>query len=164
MNIQDYHHTTDERKKPTNIVMATLAGLIASIIGTILYALYPFIFGMQLSLLAIGVGGIVGLAIHLVGKGKSRILGIIGAFLALASCIAGDVISVVAIYSFQNKVPLLKLLGSMNLFSIIDILSKTTYFIGIMFYGMAMVVAYGISTMPPLPNISQNSDNDLGKI
>ena len=56
MNIQEYQRT-DEQKKPANIVMGTLAGLLASIIGAIIYALYPFIFGMQLSLLAIGVGG-----------------------------------------------------------------------------------------------------------
>ena len=163
MNIQEYQRT-DEQKKPTNIVMGTLAGLLASIIGAIIYALYPFIFGMQLSLLAIGVGGLVGFAIHLFGKGKNRILGIIGAFLALASCVAGDVISVVAIYSFQNKAPFFELLGSLNLFSVIDILAKTTDFIGIMFYGVAMVMAYVISTMPPLPNVYRNSDNDLNKI
>jgi hypothetical protein len=163
MNTQE-SQLTDRQKKLIDISMGSLAGLFASVIGAILYALYPFIFGMQLSLLAIGVGILIGIAIHLFGKGESRFLGFVGAFLALASCIAGDVISAVAIYSFQHKAPFFEILVSLNFFSIIDILAQITDFISVMFYLMAMIIAYGISTTPLSPNIPQKNDTTPDEI
>ncbi|MCL4269468.1 MAG: hypothetical protein KJZ72_07980 [Anaerolineales bacterium] len=153
--------TFDEQGKLSPLLKGTLAGFLASIIGAIVYALYPFIFGMQLNLLAIGVGGLIGFAISLFGNGKSKLLGIIGAILALISCITGDVISIIAIYSFQNSVSFWRVIGNLDFASVVDILSQTTGFLSIMFYLMAMTVAYGISTMPPLSSVSKNTDKEI---
>lgn len=118
---------------------------------------------MQLNLLALGVGGFIGFAISLFGKGKSHLLAIIGAILALISCVTGDVISLIAIYSFQNKVPFWMIVGNLDFASVVDILSQTTGFLSIMFYLTAMTVAYGISTMPPLSSVSKKLDDGLNQ-
>ncbi len=151
---------TDGQKKLADILMASIAGLLAAGLGAVAYALYPFIFGMQSDWLAIGVGVLVGMAVSLFGNGRKGVLGIIGAFLSLGSCMTGDVLSAAAVYSFQNKVPFFQILGSLNFFSIIALFQQTADFERIMLYAIAIIIAFALSRATPLYLVSQKKDEN----
>jgi hypothetical protein len=151
---------SDNQKYLMDILMATIAGLLASGIGMIAYALYPFLFEMHSDWLAIGVGVLVGMAVSLFGNGRKGFLGIICALLALGSCLAGDVLSAAAIYSFQNRISLFMYLRSLEFISISAILRQSINLENILLYGIALAIAYILSNSTPLYLISQKKQNE----
>ena len=144
--------------KSISILFSVVAGVLASCIATVVYALYPFLFGIQLEFLAIGVGFIVGFAISKFSKRKNHILGIIGAALSLLSCVMGDVLSAIAIYSYQNNAPFFEIIANLNFSTIAEILFQIVGVENILFYLMAMTIGYVISASPPLPAIPKTEE------
>jgi hypothetical protein len=159
MNIDKSQNSIDY--KSSNILIGVIAGILASLIGTILYALYPFLFGIQINLLAIGVGFIIGIAINKFAGGRSPMLGVVGAFLSLISCVVGDVLSAIAIYSYQNSVPFFEILSRLNLSSPTEILPQIIGIENILFYIPAILIGYLLPLAPPLPDTPKTKDEEL---
>lgn len=159
MNREEVHEGMDF--KSVKILSGVVAGILAAFIATIIYALYPFLFGIQLSFLAIGVGFIVGFAISKFSGGKSHILGIVGASLSLASCVMGDVLSTIAIYSYQNNAPFFEILATINFSTITSILPQIVGIENVLFYLLAMLIGYALSISSPLPAIPKTKDEEI---
>ena len=147
--------------KSISVLFSIVAGVLASFVASIVYALYPFLFGIQLEFLAIGVGFIVGFTISKFSGRKSWVLGIFGAILSLASCILGDVLSAIAIYSYQNNAPFFEIITSLNFSKITNILFQIIGMENILFYLMAMLIGYGFSASPPLPAPPKTKDEEI---
>ena len=147
--------------KSVKILYGVIAGILASFVAAIVYALYPFLFGIQLEFLAIGVGFIVGFAISKFSAGRSHILGMVGAGLSLVSCVMGDVLSAIAIYSYQNNVPFFEMIASLNFSTITNILFQIVGIENILFYLIAMLIGYALSASPPFPAIPKTKDDEI---
>jgi len=159
MNIEESHEGISF--KSISVLYSVVAGILASFVAAIVFALYPFLFGIQLEFLAIGVGFIVGFAISKFSRRKNHILGIIGAVLSLVSCVMGDVLSAVAIYSYQNNAPFFEIIASLNFSTITNILFQIVGIENILFYLIAMLIGYALSASPPFPAITKTKDEEI---
>jgi len=159
MNIINSQNSIDQ--KSSNILIGVIAGILASLIGTILYALYPFLFGIQINFLAIGVGFIIGIAINKFAGGRSPMLGVVGAFLSLISLVAGDVLSAIAIYSYQNSVSFFGMLSRLNLSSIAELLPQIIGIENVLFYIPAISIGCLLPLAPPLPTFPKSKEEEL---
>ncbi len=71
-----------------------LAGAGAALAGAVVWTVLVVITGYELGIVAVGIGLLVGLAMAAVaGPGRSRALPVIGAVLALAGCLLGNLFS-----------------------------------------------------------------------
>jgi hypothetical protein len=76
-----------------NILMGLVGGVIAMLLGAIIWGAIAYFTGYQIGWLAIGVGFLVGIGIRYLGKGRLAIFGISGAVLALIGCVLGNLIA-----------------------------------------------------------------------
>ena len=70
--------------------MGLVGGVIAMLVGAIVWGAITYFTNYQIGWMAIGVGFLVGLAIKFFGKGKTLIFGVSGASLALIGCVIGN--------------------------------------------------------------------------
>jgi hypothetical protein len=77
------------------LLLGGFAGLAAAIIGAIIWAVVTVTTKYQIGWMALGVGTLVGFALRIGNGGKT--FGILGAFLALFSCILGNYFSLIAL-------------------------------------------------------------------
>lgn len=82
------------RGREENIPFGLLAGAIAAAVGAAIWMGITVATNMHIGYVAIGVGALVGLAVRVVGNGRSMIFGIIGAVLTLAGCLGGEILTV----------------------------------------------------------------------
>ena len=73
-----------------NLFMGLIGGVIAMLVGAIVWGAITYFTEYQIGWMAIGVGFLVGVAIRFFGKGKTMIFGISGAVLALLGCLLGN--------------------------------------------------------------------------
>lgn len=73
-----------------NLLMGLIGGVIAMLVGAIVWGAVTYFTEYQIGWMAIGVGFFVGLAIKYFGRGKTMIFGISGAVLALIGCVLGN--------------------------------------------------------------------------
>ena len=73
-----------------NFTLAIPAGLVAALLGAGLWAAFTVATEMQLGLIAIAIGYVVGQAIQRVGKGIDTKFGVLGALCALFGCVLGN--------------------------------------------------------------------------
>jgi hypothetical protein len=137
--------TVAEARTQQNFAFAAMAGVGAAIVGAVLWAIVTVVTEMELGLMAIAVGYIVGQAIKATGKGIDVQFGVLGAVCALLGCVLGNVISAVALYAKFEHLPLDSVF---NLLSV-DFLSRTTtaFFqpLDLLFYGIAIYEGYRFS-------------------
>ncbi len=97
-----------------NLALAVVAGLVAAVVGAVLWALLASATHLKIGYAAIGVGYLVGLAMRSAGKGHSPVFGYVGAVLALLGCVAGDILSDCSILATQAHKPLTDVLAMMS--------------------------------------------------
>jgi len=125
------------RGREENIPFGILAGIIAAALGAALWMGIAVATGWRGGIVALGVGALVGLAVRIVGNGRSMIFGIIGAVLTLAGCLGGEILTVVQLSSspehdFYNTLTTLDLIPTVtNIFNRMDPIMYLIYGIGI---------------------------------
>lgn len=128
-----------------NLTFGILGGLVAAAIGAALWAIVTVITGVQIGWMAVGVGALVGVAVRIFGKGITKAFGVVGAILALLGCLAGNILSVCIFASREWDVPLLQLLGALDLKILVELLKATFSPIDVLFYGFAVYQGYKYS-------------------
>lgn len=73
-----------------NLFMGVTGGVIAMLVGAIVWGAITYFTQYQIGWMAIGVGFLVGIAIRFFGRGKTITFGISGAVLALIGCLLGN--------------------------------------------------------------------------
>ena len=76
-----------------NLVLAILAGLVAALLGAVLWAALVDAIHIKIGFAAIGLGLLVGWAMRSAGHGHSPVYGYAAAVLALLGCVLGDVLT-----------------------------------------------------------------------
>ena len=92
-----YHRPSADGAAPDgydsgNFAVAFLAGLVAALLGAVLWAAFVGATHIRLGIAAIGIGFLVGWAMRQAGKGHSPVYGYAAIVLALFGCVAGDLL------------------------------------------------------------------------
>lgn len=132
------------RGRRENLFLAILAGIIAAVLGAILWTAVEVGLNMKIGFVAIAVGALVGFAIRVAGNGHSRIFGIIGAVLTFASCLGGEILAILYTASSPQQ-------GVFDLLRRVDFVQMVTLIfshmdpIGYLIYGIGIFEGYKLS-------------------
>ncbi len=134
-----------EARDNQNLTIGVLGGIAAAAVGAVIWALITALTQYQIGWMAVGVGLLVGYAVRLLGKGVDPVFGVAGAVIALAGCLAGNLLAVVIAVSRQESVAVLTLLSRLTPEITMDIMKETFQPIDLLFYGLAVYEAYRFS-------------------
>jgi hypothetical protein len=129
---------------------ALLAGLAAAAVGGGLWALVTVITGYQIGWMAVGVGFLVGWAVRLAGKGTTTTFQALGAALALAGCLAGNLLTICIVAARQLSVSIPEMLSRLTPDVTVDLMWATFSPIDLLFYGLALYQGYRFSVVAPV--------------
>ena len=136
-----------QMKDEQNLPLGFVAGSVAAVLGTILWAIVTVITDYQIGWMAIGIGLAVGFAVRYLGKGVDRIYGFVGAGVALLSCLAGNLLTSAIVISRQEQVSLLEvlLIFITSPGVTLDVMVAMFSPIDLFFYGLASYEGYKFS-------------------
>ena len=140
-----------------NLIMATLAGGVAALIGACAWAATTVMTNYQIGWMAVGIGFFVGYAVKTFGKGIDRSFGIVGAVWSLAGCAAGNLLTVVGTIAKQQNIPVMNILEKLDAEIIASLMQATFNPMDVLFYGIAVYEGYRFS-------FRQITQTDLTKI
>jgi len=128
-----------------NLLLALAGGSAAALVGAAAWAGVTVATGYQIGWMAVGVGVLVGLAVRLLGKGIDKPFGIVGAALSLVGCALGNLLAVCGMVASQEGIPLMQILGNMNIGLAGELMGATFSPIDLLFYGFAVYEGYRFS-------------------
>jgi hypothetical protein len=97
-----------------NLGLAIPAGIVAALLGAVLWAAFSYVTGYELGIVVIAIGAVIGYAIRRVGHGIDPVFGVVGGACAALSWALGTVLSDIAFLAQQAGRPffdVLSLLG-----------------------------------------------------
>lgn len=130
-----------------NLFLGLAGGLIGAFIGAVLWAAITFATDRKIGLIAIGVGLAAGFGVRLLGKGNTTTFSIVGALCALAGCVVGDFLAVIAYGSKAAGIPFLEGFSRVPLGSIMDVMKSVFEPMDILFYGIAVYEGWRFSVV-----------------
>ena len=142
---RDLDSNIDKLRKQQNMKLAILGGLSAFLFCSVLWALLTRITDYQVGYMAIGIGLIVGFAVRYSGRGYHWKFGLIGAIYSVLSIIVGNLIMVAQYISHTENIPHFDVIITVYFEIILAIILSLFESIDILFYGIAMYVAFKIS-------------------
>ena len=128
-----------------NFALAIPAGLLAAIVGAVLWAAVVFATNMELGLAAVAVGALVGYAIRFAGKGIEPKFGLLGAVCAAVGWGLGTVLSDIAFLSHARHLPLLAVVQSLTIERLSSLVSAVFQPMDVLFLGIAVYEGYKFS-------------------
>jgi hypothetical protein len=99
-----------QRRADQSLPLAILAGVVAALIGAVLWGFVSDATGYQIGWMAVGVGFLVGYAVQFLGKGIDPPFRYVGAICSLAGCVLGNFFAVVGAVAQQYHVSALSVL------------------------------------------------------
>ena len=135
----------EQLKLDQNLPMGVLAGLVASVVGAILWAVITVVTEYQIGYMAIAVGFMVGYSIKIIGKGIDNIFGIIGATLALFGCLLGNFLSLVGFFANAEGLGYFETLSMIDYSVIPGVMMESFDIMDLLFYGFAIYEGYKFS-------------------
>jgi hypothetical protein len=121
-----------------NVALVVAVGFAAMLAGAIAWALVTVITKMELGLMAIVVGFIVGLGIQKVRRRPNKNFGILGAVLALIGCLLGNALSFIAFAAQQSGAPFAEVLMTVNPAGLLSVMARNFEAMDLLFYGIAI--------------------------
>ena len=134
-----------EARDDQNLSLGVVGGTAAAVVGAVIWAVITVLTGYQIGWMAVGVGFLVGYAVRLLGKGVDPVFGYAGAAIALAGCLAGNLLTVVIMAARQENREIMTLLSQLTPGLAVDIMKDTFQPMDVLFYGLAVYEAYKIS-------------------
>lgn len=132
-------------REEQNLLVGTMAGFLAAVAGAAVWAGVTVSAGYSVGWLAIAIGLVTGLAVRLAGKGIDKIFGIVGATMALIGCVLGNVFTIAWYLSVDTGIPILEVLGQMDVPIIIELILESFQVEDALFYAMAVYFGYRYS-------------------
>lgn len=121
------------------------AGIGAAVLGAAVWAVVTVVTEMQLGLMAIAVGFVVGRAIRAVGHGVEPKFGYLGAACALMGCVAGNVLSDIGFYAKIRHIGYGQALSDLDMALLTKLVSTFSQPMDLLFYGIAIYEGYKFS-------------------
>jgi len=128
-----------------NFNLAIPAGIGAAVLGAVVWAIVTVATEMQLGLMAIAVGFLVGRAIRAVGHGVEPKFGYLGAACALIGCVAGNALSDIGFYAKLRHIGFGQALGDIDMALLTKLLDPSSHPMDLLFYGIAVYEGYKFS-------------------
>jgi hypothetical protein len=130
-----------------NFLAALAAGLLAALSSAIAWGLVTFITQLQLGVLALAMGPLVGLSVRRFGRGITTRYGVLGALLTLLGCLLGNWLAALATLARAQALPLIEALSPMtqNLSVLPELFWQSFHPIDSLFYLAAAYFAYQLS-------------------
>lgn len=134
----------DQLLAEQNLTKGVILGAVACIVGAVVWALVSVSTGYQIGYMAIGVGLLVGIAMRQ-GKGVTPVFGIIGAALALVSCVLGDFFSIIGFIAKDYEMSFMDVLLEVDYKEVFGAMMENLASMTIVFYGIAVYEGYKLS-------------------
>jgi hypothetical protein len=130
-----------------NLLMGLIGGVLAMLVGAIVWGTVTYFTEYQIGWMAIGVGFLVGIAIKFFGRGKSPVFGISGAVLALIGCVLGNLIFYTGIIAQEQGASFLEVFFLLLLTpaAAIEVFTIAFDFMDIFFYALAAYAGFSAS-------------------
>lgn len=135
------HETHEE-----NFGLAVVAGLGAAAVGAVLWAVFVYATGLELGLVAIAVGALVGLAIQKTGRSSDRKFGILGAICAALGWAAGSVLCDVGLLAKEAGVSFFDALSRLGIGGSVTMAFQAADAMELLFLAIAVWEGYKLST------------------
>ncbi len=129
-------------REEQNLLVGFVAGLLAAVLGAVVWAGVTVAAGYQIGWFAVGIGFAVGLAVRSGGKGVDPIFGVIGAALSLLGCVLGNVFTIAWFISVDSGMPVIDVLAQMDVEIALELIMESFQITDILFYGMAVYFGY----------------------
>jgi hypothetical protein len=134
-----------QRRAEQSIPLAILAGVVAALVGAVLWGVVSDSTGYQIGFMAVGVGFLVGYSVQFLGKGIDPPFRYVGAICSLAGCVLGNFFAVVGAVAQQYHVSPLVVLGQIPFGVAVDMMTKTFQPMDLLFYAIAVYEGYRFS-------------------
>jgi hypothetical protein len=128
-----------------DMLYATIGGLAAFIICSIMWATLTVITHYQIGYVAIGVGVVVGICVRYFGAGIDLIYGVIAALFALLGCAFGNLLSSLALSAEYESMEYFEALKFVNLDVITTIFIESFSLMHLLFYAIAASAAFRVA-------------------
>jgi hypothetical protein len=128
-----------------NLAMAAIGGLVAALVGSVVWAAITYITNYQIGILAIGIGFLVGITVRHVGKGIDQVFGVVGGVLSLLGCAVGNLLTVCVIIAEQNSMSIAGVLGHLTPEAAWELMVETFNVLDVIFYALAAYYGYRTS-------------------
>ena len=128
-----------------NFGMAIAGGLGAAILGAAAWAVVTVVTQMELGIMAVAIGFLVGWAVRELGKGSDQKFGILGAACGLFGCVLGNALSALAFFSQAKGLPFLSIVANANPNFIVSLMTAFFSPMDLLFYAIAVYEAYKFS-------------------
>jgi hypothetical protein len=145
----------------SNLALGVIAGAVAALIGAAIWAAITVATGYQIGWMAVGVGFLVGIAVRQFGRGTTPVYGTVGAALALAGCVLGNVFAMVGYYANQENLPFFSVLAQAHPVGVMNALIETASPIDLLFYGIAVYEGFKLSVVPGAAEPATTQPNQL---
>lgn len=128
-----------------SLLYAVIGGSFVALVLAIVWASITAASDTQYGIMAIAVGFGTGAAVRYFGRGETATFGMVGAFLSLASCLAGNILSVYWIVAKRNSWSIFQALFQVDLSRLLSLLTKNTGGMDLFFYALAVIEGYRFS-------------------
>ena len=128
-----------------NFPLAVAAGLGAAIVGAILWAVVGYVTNMELGLVAIAVGALVGVAVQRAGHGTDQRSALLGAVCAALGWALGTVLCDLAFLAKETGQPLLDVVTRVGLSDSIALAISASDAMDLLFLAIAVWEGYKFS-------------------
>ncbi len=150
VNINDIHARLDDHalmtlKMEQNLPLGLVAGIIIGIVGAALWCIISVATGYQIGYMALAIGAGVGFGIRKFGKGIEPVFGILGAVIALLSCLLGNIITIIVSVAKYLGVSVGDIIAILDYNLLSNLMVETFSPVDILFYAFAVIEGYKLS-------------------
>jgi len=145
VNPPGFAEVVSELRARQNLPMAIVGGLLAAMVGAMIWAAITVAANFQIGWMAVGVGVLVGGAVRMMGHGLERRYGYLGAVMSIFGCLLGNFLSVCMIVAQQEGLSPGVVLTHINPTTIPDLMIATFHPMDVLFYIIAVCEGYHFS-------------------
>jgi len=135
---------TDSNAEPS-LLFGVIGGSLVALCLAILWALITVASGYQFAIMAIAIGLMTGSAVRYFGRGETPTFGVVGAFLSLASCLAGNLLSVIGFMAKNSSMSIFQAISQVDFARVLSAFPETFSAMDLVFYGLAVYEGYRFS-------------------
>jgi len=129
-------------------VIGVIGGLVAAIIGAIVWSTVTVLTEYQIGWMAVGVGILVGFAVRLLGRGEHIFYCVIGGGFALLGCVLGNLFSGIGFLAKEMELGYFEAMGQFQWSESFTILKAMFSPMDLLFYGIAIYEGVKFSILP----------------
>jgi hypothetical protein len=132
------------------LARALLAGLLAALVGGILWAGITVQTRFQMGFMAIALGLLVAFAVRRAGSGNTAAFAMVGAFCALIGCLLGNLLSACAFYAQAQGISVALVVAQImdEPERAVPLMQGTFKPVDLLFYAIAVYEGYKLSRRP----------------